>query len=121
MRCVTRWITELDLKLRNRSTAPRSSAVLGRVQNEVRDGLGLRYERNLTRLHLDRLRSHSLCHEPLKIRIYRPIFRRDGVPAWFRPPCRLGGLPGEKSPVERPLHREERPCLRFRQVAREIT
>src|SRR5262249_21477016 len=54
-----------------------------RFKNQIRDGLGLGYERNVTRLHLDRLRGHSLCHEALKIRIDGSILRRDRVPAWL--------------------------------------
>src|SRR5215831_3382973 len=92
-----------------------------RFQNQIRNRLRLRYERNVTRLHLDRLGGHSLCHEALEIRIDGPILSRDGVPAWLWPPCRVGGFAGEQGLMKRPLHREERPGLRFRQVAREIT
>ena len=46
---------------------------------------------------------------------------RHGVPARLRSPCGVGGFAGEQSFVERPLHRVERFCLRFRQVAGEIT
>src|SRR5262249_15256503 len=92
-----------------------------RFQNQIRNRLRLQYQRNVTRLDLDRLGSHSLCHEALEIRVDGPILRGHGVPAWLWPPCRVGGFAGEQGLMKRPLHREERPCLRFRQVAREIT
>jgi len=52
-----------------------------RFQNQIRNRLRLRYQRNVTRLDLDRLSAHSLCHEALEIRIDGPILRGHGVPA----------------------------------------
>src|SRR5262249_5972949 len=61
---------------------PRSLST-SRLQNQIRNRLRLRYERNMTRLYLDRLGGHSLCHEALEIRIDGPILRGNGVPAWL--------------------------------------
>src|SRR5262245_53788921 len=69
---------------------PVRPASTSRFQNEIRDRVRLRYQRNMTRLYLDRLGAHSLCHESLQIRIDGPIFRGHGVPARLRPPCRVG-------------------------------
>jgi hypothetical protein len=46
-----------------------------RLQDQIRDRVGLRYEGNVTRLYLDGFRAHALCHEALEIRIDRPVFR----------------------------------------------
>src|SRR5215510_2090502 len=54
-----------------------------RFQNQISNRLRLRYQRNVTRLDLDRLGAHSLCHEALEIRVDGPILRRHGVPAWL--------------------------------------
>jgi hypothetical protein len=54
-----------------------------RFQNQIRNRLRLRYQRNVTRLELDRLGGHSLCHEALEIRVDGPILRGHGVPAWL--------------------------------------
>jgi hypothetical protein len=39
-----------------------------RLQDQVRDRVGLRYEGNVARLYLDRFRAHALRHEALEIR-----------------------------------------------------
>src|SRR5262249_51457247 len=92
-----------------------------RFQNQIRNRVRLRYERDVTRLDLDRFRPHALCHEAFEIGVDGPIFRGDGIPAWLRPPCRVSGFAGEQGLMEWPLDRAEHLCLRFRQVAREIT
>src|SRR5262249_51441940 len=59
----------------------------GRVKNESRDRVGLRYEGKMPRLYLDRFRAHALGHEALEIGIDRAVFCRDSVPARLKPPC----------------------------------
>ena len=39
-----------------------------RLQDQVRDRVGLRYEGNVARLYLDRFRAHALRHKALEIR-----------------------------------------------------
>src|SRR5262249_3303672 len=92
-----------------------------RFQNQIRNRVRLRYERDVTRLDLDRFRPHALCHEAFEIGVDGPILRGDGIPAWLRPPCRVSGFAGEQGLMEWPLDRAEHLCLRFRQVARKIT
>ena len=75
----------------------------------------------MTGLDLDRFRAHALGHEALQLGIDRPILRRHGIPAWLRPPCGVDGFACKQFLVERPLDRVKRLCLRFRQVAREIS
>src|SRR5262249_14513635 len=73
-----------SMRPRRMTVRPCSGPVsTSRFQNQIRNRLRLRYERNVTRFHLDRLGGHSLCHEALEIRIDGPILRRDGVPAWL--------------------------------------
>jgi hypothetical protein len=52
-----------------------------RFQNQIRNRLRLGYQRNVTRLDLDRLGAHSLCHEALEIRVNGTILGGHGVPA----------------------------------------
>jgi hypothetical protein len=75
----------------------------------------------VTCFYLDRFRAHALGHEAFEIGVDGSIFGGHGIPAWLRPPCRVRGFAGEQGLMERPLNRVERLCLRFRQVAREIT
>jgi hypothetical protein len=104
-----------------RSTPPQFCTVsTSRFQNQIRNRLRLGYQRNVTRVDLDRLGAHPLCHEALEIRVDGPILRRHRVPARLRTPCRVRGFASEQGPTKRPLHREERPCFRIRQVAREV-
>jgi len=74
----------------------------------------------MARFHLDRRCSHAFGHEPLKIWIDRPIFRRDRVEARLGTPCGLLGLAGQKSRVKRLLDRIENPRPVFWQVTGEI-
>jgi len=71
----------------------------------------------VTCFYLDRFRAHALGHEAFEI----GVDIRSSVDTAYRPPCRVRGFAGEQGLMERPLNRVERLCLRFRQVAREIT
>src|SRR3954452_11038238 len=71
-------------------------------------------------LHLDRLGAHTLGHKALEIGIDRPVLRRNGIEARFRPPGRVRGLAGEEGLLEWLLDRIEHLRLRFRQVACKI-
>jgi len=101
--------------------APDYSLLLsGRFQYQVRNRIGLRYERNVACFDLDRLRAHALRHEALQVRVDSPVFRRDGVPARLRSPCRVGGLVVEQRPFERNLDGVENPRSIGGQVAGEV-
>ena len=89
-------------------------------QDQPGDFVGLRYQRQVTRLHFDGLGAHALGHEAFEIGIDRPVFRRNGIETRLRPPGRMRRLAREQSLVERLLDRIEDLRLRFRQVAREV-
>src|SRR5215813_15355608 len=85
--------------LRPRPSTPSASRLgpSSRFQNQIRNRVRLRYERDVTRLDLDRFRPHALCHEAFEIGVDGPILRGDGIPAWLRPPCRVSVLPVSKA------------------------
>src|SRR5258708_12285399 len=89
-------------------------------QDQPRDLVGLRYQRQVTRLHFDGLGAHALGHEAFEIGIDRPVFRRNGIETRLRPPGRMRRLAREQSLLERLLDRIKDLRLRFRQVAGEI-
>src|ERR1700733_7000425 len=57
------------------STSPSSCALAGSLQDELRDFVGLGYQRQVTRLHFDGFGTHPLGHEAFEIGIDRAIVR----------------------------------------------
>src|SRR5256714_3448244 len=103
--------------------SPRACAsgfVSGGFEYQPRDDLRMGNHRQMTRLYLDGLGAHSLCHEPLEVGIDCAVLGRDRIEARFRPPGGLRGLAGEQSLLERLLDRIEHLCLFGGQIAREI-
>src|SRR5262245_7641827 len=92
----------------------------GRLENQIRDRVGLRYEGNMARFDLDRFRAHAFRHEAFQIRIDRPVFRGHSVPARLRSPCRVGCLIGKQRPFERGLNSIENTRLIGGHVAGEV-
>src|SRR6516165_10195288 len=86
-------------------TRPTISGLLlsSRLQNQVRNRIGLRYEGNVTCFYLDRFRAHALGHEAFEI----GVDIRSSVDTAYRPPCRVRGFAGEQGLMERPLNRVE--------------
>ena len=74
----------------------------------------------MTRLHLDRLRTHALGHEALKIGIDGPVFRGHGIPTRLRTPRRVCRLAGKQRLLKRLLNGVKDARLVGRQVAGEI-
>src|SRR6478609_5373165 len=99
----------------------RSGLLSGGFEDQPRDFLRVRDQREMTGLHLDGLGAHSLGHEALEVRIDGAVFRRNGVVAGLGSPCRVRGLAGEQSLVEWLLHRIEHFRLCFRQIAGKVT
>src|SRR5882762_9527348 len=64
-------------------------ALSSRLQDEVRDRIGARYQGKVARPYLDGFSIHAFGHEALQIRIDGPVFRGHGIPARLRPPCRV--------------------------------
>src|ERR1700758_1377720 len=72
----------LFAKARVTSTGRRpltSCALAGSLQDELRDCIRLRDQRQVTRLDLYGLGAHTLSHESLQVRIDRAILGRNGV------------------------------------------
>src|SRR6476620_4326410 len=99
----------------------RSGLLSGGFEDQPRDFLRVRDQREMAGLHLDGLGAHPLGHEALEIGIDRAVLGRNRIEARFRTPRGLRGLSREESLLERLLNRIEHLRLRFRQVAREIT
>src|ERR1700748_2091153 len=91
-----------------------------RLEDQFRDGVGLRYQGKVARLHFDGFRAHALGHEALEIRIDRPVLRRDGIETGLGAPGRMRRLAREQRLVKWLLDRVEHLRFRFRQVACEI-
>ena len=78
-----------------------SLALMSRgFQDQVGDLVGVRDQGEMSGIHLDRLRAHSLGHEAFESGIYRPIVFRDGIEARLRVPGGDGRLAGQQRLVE---------------------
>src|SRR3989441_10118162 len=87
-----------------------SAAPVGGVQDEISDLLGVSDQRQVTGVHLDRLRMHTVCEEPLQLRGRGSISLRYGIPRRLELP-RCGGRPrGEQRVGDPPLNRVEHTC-----------
>jgi hypothetical protein len=84
------------------------SSLSGRLQDQLRYYLGLRDQREVTRLRFDRLGAHPLRHEALEIRVNGPVLRRHRVKTRLRPPRRMGRLALKQLARERTLNRVKR-------------
>ena len=71
-------------------------------------------------LDLDRLRTHPLGHEALKVGIDRSVLGGHGIEGRLGAPCSIRRLFGRQRLLERLLNRVEDACLLRRQVAREV-
>jgi hypothetical protein len=89
-------------------------------EDQLRDLLGMGNQGEVASLHFDGLGSHPFSHETLQVRIDDAVLRRNCIITRLRSPCRLRGLAGEESLMERLLNRVEHLCFRLGQVAREI-
>jgi len=92
----------------------------GGFQDQPGNLFGMGDQRKIACLHFDGLGTHAPGHEALEIRVDSPVFCGNGVEARLRSPGRLRGFAREQDLLKRLLDRVENPCLRFRQVAREI-
>ena len=72
-----------------------SGLLSGGFEDQPRDFLGVRDQREMAGLHLDCLGAHPLGHEALKVRIDGAVFRGNGVVAGLESPCRVRGPTGE--------------------------
>src|ERR1700690_3889461 len=98
------WRGSADTGHQLRTSGAPSRLLSGGFEDQVRDFIGMRDQREMAGLHLDRLGAHALGHEPLEVRIDRAVLGRNGVVSRLRSPCRVRGLAGEQSFVERLLH-----------------
>src|SRR5882724_4314534 len=89
----------------------RSAATAGGAQDEVGNLLRVSDQRQVTGVHLDRRRMHSLGKETLELRRRGSILLRYRIPRRLEFP-RGGGRPrGEKRVGDPPLNRIEHTCL----------
>jgi hypothetical protein len=70
-----------------RQALPASGLLSGGFEDQPRDFLRVRDQREMAGLHLDGLGAHSLGHEALEVRIDGAIFRRNGVVAGLGSPA----------------------------------
>ena len=67
----------------------RSGLLSGGFEDQPRDFLRVRDQREMAGLHLDGLSPHPLGHEALEVRIDGAVFRRNGVVAGLGSPNKL--------------------------------
>src|SRR3984893_17793989 len=96
-----------DIGLRVLPKPCASGLLSGGFEDQPRDFLRVRDQREMAGLHLDCLGAHPLGHEALEVRIDGAVFRGNGVVAGLGSPCRVRGLAGEQSLLERLLDRIE--------------
>jgi hypothetical protein len=89
-------------------------------QDQVRDRIGMRDQRQVARLDLDRLRTHSLGHEAFQVGIDRPVLGGHGIEGRLGAPGGIRRLFRRQRFLEGLLNRVEDARLLRRQVAREV-
>src|ERR1700722_6206776 len=109
-----------NIRLRSRRRGCALLGLSGGFQDQPGNLVGLRYQRQVTRLNFDGLGTHPRGHEAFEIGIDRAVFRGNGIETRLRPPGRMCGLAREQCLLERLLDGVEHLRLRLRQVAREI-
>src|SRR5437660_6019120 len=98
----------------------RSAATAGGAQDEVGNLLRVSDQRQVTGVHLDRLRMHTACKETLQLRGRGSISLRYGIPRRLELP-RCGGRPrGEQRVGDPPLNRVEHTCPGWIDAAGEV-
>src|SRR3984893_9176490 len=110
-----------DIGLRVLPKPCASGLLSGGFEDQPRDFLRVRDQREMAGLHLDCLGAHPLGHEALEVRIDGAVFRRNGIESRVRSTCGLSSLAGEQCLVERLLDGVEHLRFCFWQVAGEIT
>src|SRR5882724_3396775 len=98
----------------------RSAATAGGVQDEVGNLLRVSDQRQVTGVHLDRLRLHTVCKETLELRRRGSILLRYGIPRRLQFPRCCGRPRGEKRVGDPPLNRVEHTRLGWIDAAGEV-
>src|SRR5881409_3745889 len=84
-----------------------SAGTAGGVRDEISNLLRVSDQRQVTGVHLDRLRMHAVCKETLQLRRRGSILLRYGIPRRLEFPRCCGRPRGEKRVGDPPLNRVE--------------
>ena len=103
-----------------RSRMSASAGTAGGVQDEISNLLRVSDQRQVTGVHLDRLRMHTVCKEPLQLRRRGSILLRYGIRRRLEFPRCCRRARGEKRVGDPPLHRVEHTRLGWIDAAGEV-
>src|SRR2546427_11447188 len=103
-----------------RSRMSASAAPAGGVQDEISNLLRVCDQRQVTGVHLYRLRMHTVCKEPLQLRRRGSILLRYGIRRRLEFPRCCRRARGEKRVGDPPLHRVEHTRLGWIDAAGEV-